>query len=759
MQTTLGSARLSGFAGTLASMAIDGDRDQPSPLSSARRKPTRSMSYDDNGPRATGASSAAELPPPSPATMENDAELNEELASFDRACTERVVQAEQQLNVLMQEWLEHLIEKPLRPSAPLTAETWVNAAVSVREAFEQVRIAVAQALSEIGDAEMHTRRRSLKGQANWYKLKLITARKASTMALEQQAIRLEAQLREDSRLGIGANWREHVTAAQEEVALLKGEAQELTAALRNALQSLDPQLDAQKLENRTAAETAQSVLEAASAMRAERDRLVVECRQLRKDGRQQLIDQLATARSAAAKAEAEVASAHVKLGRFDELELECKRCQAEMADCEAALRDAFAQLGLKAQAEQSVVPGVPALGTEPAPNMQEHRCLGVSSQASSPVSSSEPRSLGERLRGFLQTSLGTRQADKSRIAALEAVVAERRDAIELRRELDTARAETRDLQALLEKAANHHATVRREHGEMKERLEQHDARYSAAHESLEKAANDLKDWQQRFHALEVASRQEREALIKAAVESLQQLRIHLVETLSGLREKRPTEPIVEASPPKQPSLKTEPGLDGFAWNPHKHRWGVTCGAAGGAFDTVVVRLELPGHSRSHSGHGAPVRLAQNATATMARHHIRARPMSALTLSRVPFNDLSPLGALPEHTHVLQVDLAGAGQILRPHSAVSPAPPGGGACTAPMTALMGSPRRRNRAISAEVACSATGHGGVHSPAGVNAAHGGTTSTPSPRHLLRMEPEDRVPPPPTAHAHAHHARHIL
>ena len=392
--------------------------------------------------------------------------------------------------------------------------------------------------------------------------------------------------------------------------------------------------------------------------------------------------------------------------------------------------------------------------------------MGVSSQASSPVSSSEPRSLGERLRGFLQTSLGTRQADKSRIAALEAVVAERRDAIELRRELDTARAETRDLQALLEKAANHHATVRREHGEMKERLEQHDARYSAAHESLEKAANDLKDWQQRFHALEVASRQEREALIKAAVESLQQLRIHLVETLSGLREKRPTEPIVEASPPKQPSLKTEPGLDGFAWNPHKHRWGVTCGAAGGAFDTVVVRLELPGHSRSHSGHsrshsghGAPVRLAQNATATMARHHIRARPMSALTLSRVPFNDLSPLGALPEHTHVLQVDLAGAGQILRPHSAVSPAPPGGGACAAPMTALMGSPRRRHRAISAEVACSATGHGVVHSPAGVNAAHGGTTSTPSPRHLLRMEPEDRVPPPPTAHAHAHHARHIL
>ena len=377
--------------------------------------------------------------------------------------------------------------------------------------------------------------------------------------------------------------------------------------------------------------------------------------------------------------------------------------------------------------------------------MEEPRSLGVSSPVSSPVSSSEPRSLGEQLRGFLQTSLGTRQADKARIAALEALVAERRDAVELRRELDTARAETRDLQLLLDKAANHHASVRREHGEMKERLEQHDARYSTAQVSLEKSAKDLQDWQQRFHALEVASRQEREALIKAAVESLQQLRIHLVETLSGLREKRPTEPIIEASPPKQPSLKTEPGLDGFAWNPHKHRWGVTCGAAGGAFDTVVVRLELP-----HSGHGAPVRLAQNAAATMARHRMPARPMSALTQSRVP---LSSLGALPEHTHMLQVNLAGADQILRPQSAVSPAPPGGGA-----SASMGSPRRR-RAVSAEVACSATGHGVIHSPACVNAAHGGTTSTPSPRHLQRMEPEDRVPPPPTAHAHAHHVRHLL
>ena len=116
------------------------------------------------------------------------------------------------------------------------------------------------------------------------------------------------------------------------------------------------------------------------------------------------------------------------------------------------------------------------------------------------------------------------------------------------------------------------------------------SRYDVAETALERASAELKAANLRTLALEVASRQEREALVKAAVGSLQQLRTHLVDTLSGLREDPNRWPDQE-HPKHRPKKSTEAGLDGFSWNPNKHRWGVS--TAGGAFDEMVMRLEMP----------------------------------------------------------------------------------------------------------------------------------------------------------------------
>ena len=178
---------------------------------------------------------------------------------------------------------------------------------------------------------------------------------------------------------------------------------------------------------------------------------------------------------------------------------------------------------------------------------------------------------------------------------------------ELQADVSRLREERASLEHQLGKARVDAAEAEAEIAELKAAVARHHSTeedFYVVKGALERASEELRLANLRSIQIEESSKQERASLVKAAVASLQQLRAHLVETLCGLREKRP--------PEEEAVSHTEPGLDGFAWNPRKHRWGVR--SQHGAFDQIVVQLELPNDKA--------------APPSVRRANVSSRPLSA-----------------------------------------------------------------------------------------------------------------------------------
>ena len=402
---------------------------------------------------------------------DEESEIASELGNIDIASADRAESANERLDLLVQFKLEELLEGPLRPTAALDAETWSNAANAVVAAFEELRQGAVQVVAEICDGERHTRGRAAKAQARWYQLKMATARKATTVALEQQAIRIAAQ--QDARSGEQeevkkqlAEYKRRAARAEAKVKALEDEAGTTNDSLQNALELLDVTVG----EKSTLVETVRELVLGCTAMRQERDDLQAEVLRMKAAGDPSTVmDDLKAARERIgelegrhAEAQGELAGAHTRLEGMARVEVECKRCQDEIAECEQVLRDAFAQLNLKLAENEGLGEEVASLGEE----------LGIKVE--------ENMSLAEQLRELMNRGSDARAAEHARLQRLQAELDEMRAQAP---QLDSLRAERRRLReelaqvepkmcrlAELEASVEADATMRREHAEMSEIL-------------------------------------------------------------------------------------------------------------------------------------------------------------------------------------------------------------------------------------------------------------------------------------------------
>jgi hypothetical protein len=118
------------------------------------------------------------------------------------------------------------------------------------------------------------------------------------------------------------------------------------------------------------------------------------------------------------------------------------------------------------------------------------------------------------------------------------------------------------------------------HGTSMDGLHRMSKKLAHAESALESAALDLEQAadraNERVRRLQEHSKQERASLVRAALASLQQLRVHLTRTMSGLKLSHPSE---------QLGAKQE----AFAWRQKRSRWGVTESSG----QSMIVRLDVP----------------------------------------------------------------------------------------------------------------------------------------------------------------------
>ena len=170
-----------------------------------------------------------------------------------------------------------------------------------------------------------------------------------------------------------------------------------------------------------------------------------------------------------------------------------------------------------------------------------------------------------------------------------------------------------------------------------------------------------------------ASRQEREKLVKAALSSLAQMRRHLIETLSGIREQDG-----HATPDALP-VRTEPGLDQFKWHKSKHRWGL--GRSNKTDVSVVVHLGVPSQLVS------PRQSTLTASPLARTPNVPSRPRSAVAVP--PASARMGLARPPSPRVSLLASAIGQHQAAQASDALAP--------PRPCTARLPSPSHQVRRI--------------------------------------------------------------
>ena len=484
--------------------------------------------------------------------------------------------------------------EPARKS--MQSADWAKVEKAVETALSDFREGAEHVVVTLRELSESDRKKAAKAQAHWATLKLAHTRKASAMSIEHQAIRLDVAhkeqmeaVRREAMLAAGAETAGSITKLEAELQKTTLEASRARESLKRALGELGITVD----QNRTLEQTVAELAGVTSNLRSERDRLstALAAANERVTGLQEEAIGLGDIQSASEQRTAELAR--------------------ELLSCKEALRSTLSQLDITVDENRSLGDQIEGLMMQAVNAKTEADRRGaqltVEAQRAKETLHSTLAELGIKVDECLSLREQINQLAVQARSAQSIVKSARAEATALKVQLDEARS---DLDGANERVreherkaaqwaaeqANQDTDLKIAHDMLADLRIKHDmvvADLKTAKAALERASEELKLANYRCLKIQERNKQERSVLVQAAVSSLQQLRVHLVETLSGLRTK--TE-LGLAEDENVPTTKSEPGLDGFAWNPKKHRWGVSTspGAKKGKFDTMVVRLEVPG---------------------------------------------------------------------------------------------------------------------------------------------------------------------
>ena len=496
--------------------------------------------------------------------------------------------------------------------------------------MDALRTEVAALLTNLSETELNNRRISAKSLSRLFNHKLTQSRRAASVSLEQQALKLEAQHHHSLRRLSDANGLSDMPARAETAEAACAECKIATGSLLAALGELGV---AQEQEHKASLEAV--VCEVKSwllSLRGERDVLAKNLVGSRADA-QRLRVELSTLNAEKHTLCAQLGACHSSMEASEQVREGLQaRLDAQMHAAVEAERAALVQAAQLEEAMRAERAKLAAL---------EHEIHAMLTTLGIELDGAlDPNA---KLRELLERIKQAKEAAEARAVTAETELAAARSQKAV---LGLASLPTTEVMHLGEvpvpvpqrKLSLYEQDWQRAHRQTSEELTHCRTELATALEALAHASDELQAMTLRAMRLEEVRRNERTGLVKATLSSLHQLRLHLVETLCGLRERSSRldeRHLIElplratAYAREETSPVTSPGI--------KQRWG---GGVGGEFERVTVRVELPAspsHAPSGSSQGAR-------TSSPLSSSPSARPVSAVTSAKLlPSHPLDSAG--------------------------------------------------------------------------------------------------------------------
>ena len=486
--------------------------------------------------------------------------------------------------------------------------------------MDALRTEVAALLTNLSETELNNRRISAKSLSRLFNHKLTQSRRAASVSLEQQALKLEAQHHHSLRRLSDANGLSDMPARAETAEAACAECKIATGSLLAALGELGV---AQEQEHKASLEAV--VCEVKSwllSLRGERDVLAKNLVGSRADA-QRLRVELSTLNAEKHTLCAQLGACHSSMEASEQVREGLQaRLDAQMHAAVEAERAALVQAAQLEEAMRAERAKLAAL---------EHEIHAMLTTLGIELDGAlDPNA---KLRELLERIKQAKEAAEARAVTAETELAAARSQKAV---LGLASLPTTEVMHLGEvpvpvpqrKLSLYEQDWQRAHRQTSEELTHCRTELATALEALAHASDELQAMTLRAMRLEEVRRNERTGLVKATLSSLHQLRLHLVETLCGLRERSSRldeRHLIElplratAHAREETSPVTYPGI--------KQRWG---GGVGGESERVTVRVELPAspsHAPSGSSQGAR-------TSSPLSSSPSARPVSAVTSAKL-----------------------------------------------------------------------------------------------------------------------------
>ena len=502
--------------------------------------------------------------------------------------------------------------------------------------MDTLRTEVAALLTNLSEIELNNRRISAKSLSRLFNHKLTQSRRAASVSLEQQALKLEAQHHHSLRRLSYADGLSDMPARAETAEAACAECRMTTGSLLAALGELGVALDHKATHERVVCEVKSWLL----SLRGERDVLTKNLVGSRADA-QRLRIELSTLNAEKHALCAQLGACYSSMEASEKVREELQaRLDAQM---HAAVEAERATLVQAAQLEEAAMRAERAklAALEHEIQAMHRTTLGIELDGAL-----DPNA---KLRELLERMKQAKEAAEARAVSAETELAAVRSqkAVLGHASLPTTEVEV-PVPVQQRKLSLYEQDWQRAHRQTSEELTHCRIELATALEALAHASDELQAMALRAMRLEEVRRNERTGLAKASLSSLHQLRLHLVETLSGLRERSSgldERHLIELSlrATAHAREETSPGRS-------KQRWG----GVGGEFERVTVRDELPAspsHTPSGSSQGArtPLFLPQSAIKVqqLPPSSSPSSPLSSSPSAR-PISALTSAKLLPSH---------------------------------------------------------------------------------------------------------------
>lgn len=618
--------------------------------------------------------------------------------------------------------------------------------------MDALRTEVAVLLTNLSETELNNRRISAKSLSRLFNHKLTQSRRAASVSLEQQALKLEAQHHHSLRRLSDANGLSDMPARAETAEAACAECKITTGSLLAALGELGV---AQEQEHKASLEAV--VCEVKSwllSLRGERDVLAKNLVGSRADA-QRLRVELSTLNAEKHALCAQLGACYSSMEASEQMREKLQaRLDAQMHAAVEAERAAYVQAAQLEEAMRAERRDERAKLTA-----LEHEIHAMLTTLGIELDGAlDPNA---KLRELLERIKQAKEAAEARAVTAETELAAARSQKAV---LGLASLPTTEVMHLGEvpvpvpqrKLSLYEQDWQRAHRQTSEELTHCRTELAMALEALAHASDELQAMTLRAMRLEEVRQNERTGLVKATLSSLHQLRLHLVETLSGLRERSsglderhlielPLRATAHAREETFPV--TSPGI--------KQRWG---GGVGGEFERATVSVKLPAspsHAPSGSSQGArtPLFLPQSALkvqqlppssspSSPLSSSPSARPMSAVTSAKLlPSHPLDSAGFISAGFTASGFMATARGQSPQSFGSVPQSPPQ----TSPFT------RRRGARSSS---CASLQSPALTSPSMLHCLPGAAhhpqplslPSSPTARRARHEHAEQRLPPSP-------------